>query len=228
MKLNLFKSLFTLSTLLIPLFQGAMTHASDRLDELDNQTSLTQVMNSKNYGLNGIRYLRPVLPGLLYRGGGPGGKVELNHSTLQSLCESGFSTAIYLYPEGFSGTKHVACSSQKHSQQSLSYEQTGFRGNSDRYQALKMIRDAAINNSGPVFVHCWNGWHASGELSAIALIQFCGWEGEEAANYWKSNIGDQGNVGKYGKIMHTYIAGFTPFNDLKLPEELKRKYCPAR
>jgi hypothetical protein len=33
---------------------------------------------------------------------------------------------------------------------------------------------AAIKDSemGPIYMHCWNGWHASGYISALSLRQF--------------------------------------------------------
>jgi hypothetical protein len=33
-------------------------------------------------------------------------------------------------------------------------------------------------------VHCWNGYHASGVASAIALRQFCGLSADEAVTCW--------------------------------------------
>jgi hypothetical protein len=37
---------------------------------------------------------------------------------------------------------------------------------------------------GPVFVHCMWGVHSSGALSAMALVQFCGWSEDRAKQYW--------------------------------------------
>ena len=36
-------------------------------------------------------------------------------------------------------------------------------------------------------MHCWNGWHASGYISALSLRQFCGVSGSDAVAYWIRN-----------------------------------------
>ncbi len=44
------------------------------------------------------RAFKTVIPGLLYRGGGAGGRVPLTEEALKGLCEAGFSLAVYGYP----------------------------------------------------------------------------------------------------------------------------------
>ena len=52
-------------------------------------------------------------------------------------------------------------------------------------RVAKIVYESAINDSvGPVYLHCWNGWHASGYISALILKQFCGMSDIEATAYW--------------------------------------------
>ena len=48
-----------------------------------------------------------------------------------------------------------------------------------------VISRANDSTKGPVYIHCWNGWHQSGLLSAITLIQFCDYSNKEAIAYWE-------------------------------------------
>ena len=63
------------------------------------------------------RAFKTVIPGLLYRGGGAGGKVPLTQEALKGLCEAGFSLAVYGYTEGFRGTQQIQCTDSISGQQ---------------------------------------------------------------------------------------------------------------
>lgn len=57
----------------------------------------------------------------------------------------------------------------------------------DRQEFLTAIRDRIVSgNHRPILVHCWNGNHASGAASAIALRQFCGVKRGRRGTYWKT------------------------------------------
>lgn len=168
---------------------------------------------------DGLRYEQEVLPGLFIRAGGPGGKKSLPIDLLEELCTKGYGSVFYLYPsESFNTKGNYSCGNHQ-----LSYLGSGFMGKSAR-PVLEAVASAAQNNSGPVIAHCWNGWHASGEVAAYALMQFCDWSGEDAAQYWADNIGDKGNLGKYKSILKR-IKNFSVFSDLKFTEAQKTKYC---
>lgn len=168
----------------------------------------------------GVRYQKTVLNGVLIRAGGPGGQRSMSNDTLKELCEEGVSKAIYLYPKfNFSNPGTHRCS-----RGSIEYKGGGFVGSASR-STLQEIYRAAESGSGPVLVHCWNGWHAAGEIAAYSLIQFCGWSGDRAADYWSAGIQDKGNMGKYGSILKR-IRNFQPFSDLRISESTKARICP--
>ncbi len=167
--------------------------------------------------LPGLRYLRPVLTNALYRGGGPGGQVALPAQTQTTMCQLGFRGAVYHYPNGYRGSLAKDCKFQ--------YDQIGFRSEDARRQVLSRIHTAIKEQTGAVLVHCWNGWHASGEIAALALKQFCGWSDHDAGEYWKANIGDQGNLSKYGTIVG-HIERFRPFPEFSITAEEQARVCP--
>lgn len=173
-----------------------------------------------------VRALKPVLLNHLYRGGGPGGKVTLSKAGIQGLCHAGFSSAFYLYPDNWSGPKTENCQDQDGQANTFTYQLSGFRGRDKARPVLEAVYKSIKNKGGPVFVHCWNGWHASGEVAAYALIQFCGMSGEAAGRYWQANVGDKGNLPKYGSIVR-HIENFRPFDDLKISPAEQADICPV-
>jgi hypothetical protein len=174
--------------------------------------------------LQKVREVRPVLLNFLYRGGGPGGTVLLPPAATTSLCKAGFSSAIYLYDDKSPSQQPVQCQDADGKTNQLRYHMTSFR---DVRSIFSEIHNAITSNSGPVYIHCWNGWHASGEVAAKALMQFCDWSGNEAAQYWEDNIGDRGNIPKYGSIKRR-VADFKPFSDLRLSQQVQDQVCPKR
>lgn len=135
--------------------------------------------------VNGTRELRTVLPGVLYRGGGAGGRNPLKKEALKALCEAGFSMAVYGYTEGFSPATEECVDRVSGRPNKLEYVAGIATGPEFKpvflRNVLNVIRDT---NKGPIFVHCWNGYHASGELAAISLREFCDWDGQTAQDYW--------------------------------------------
>jgi hypothetical protein len=152
--------------------------------------------------LPNTRNFKTVIPGLLYRGGGAGGRVPLSQEALKALCAAGFSLAVYGYSEGFRGTQQIQCNN------SLSGEQntlTYIAGEASKLafeqDVMNRIQTVVGNpNAGPVFVHCWNGDHASGELASFALRQFCGWSGPAATAYWSRNQHGAAPISRIGKF----------------------------
>lgn len=168
----------------------------------------------------GLRSEMTVLRGAFIRAGGPGGQKDLDKSALQALCEQGVSVVYYLYPSiNFRNKGSYNCGSN-----TLEYKGAGFMGKNVK-PIMQDIARSAGSGAGPVLAHCWNGWHASGEVAAYALIQFCGWSGNQAAQYWANNIADKKNIGKYGSIMKR-IAAFQGFSDIRLSEQERARICP--
>ncbi len=127
----------------------------------------------------GMAFFRPVLSGVLYRGGFQGGdksRTGLSQSQRQSLCQSGFSEAFYADFGKNTSYGATSCGAG-----SLEYKPA----RSSRPAAVMQdIYKAIVNDSGPVLVHCMWGVHSSGALSAMALVQFCGWSEARAKDYW--------------------------------------------
>jgi hypothetical protein len=171
-------------------------------------------------GLKNVRFVKEVLKGVLYRGGGKGGMTELTSPALDSLCDNGFSEAVYLYNTDFSGPQTVKCGGN-----TLDYEYHSFRGKG-RVAILNEIYDVIkSSHAGPVFVHCWNGQHATGEISAVALRQFCGYSGEEAKSYWKKTLANSKDANAYPEVLKS-IDKFKPIDDLKLTDSEQKAICP--
>ncbi len=128
----------------------------------------------------GLTFFRPVLSGVLYRAGFSGGDKEhdgLSSAQRQTLCGDGFSRAFYA--DFGKNTQYGATSC---SNGSLDYESARSSHPAD---VMKAVYDVVKNpNAGPVLVHCMWGVHASGALSAMALVQFCGWSEDRAKAYW--------------------------------------------
>ncbi|MGE4130827.1 MAG: hypothetical protein AB7F86_04275 [Bdellovibrionales bacterium] len=147
--------------------------------------------------LYGVRNFREVLKGVLYRGGANNvyhrdpkyKRANINPLPLDgltNLCEEGFQHVVYLYAENYDQSPHqVTCSSLR-GPQTMPYSQLGSYAETREILEVvfKSIQDSSL---GPVYLHCWNGWHASGYISAISLRQFCGWSGDQAVEYWSRN-----------------------------------------
>jgi len=159
-----------------------------------------------------LKDFRVVIPGVLYRGGNSGGGTQpLNAKGLKSLCEKGFSKAVYMYPDNFDRAAKPECE--------LEYSTFGGTIKDRRliYSYLAKIKDIIDNKKGPLYIHCWNGWHASGEMAAYALMQFCGVNGDQAQAYWNANV-PNGSV--------TRIRSFKIFDDLMITAEQQSEICP--
>ena len=78
-------------------------------------------------------------------------------------------------------------------------------------------------NKGPLYLHCWNGWHQSGYVSAVLLRQFCDLGPEEAVLL--EGISNAWNNG-YDRIK-TAIRDFQPYDDITISAEVKEKICPC-
>ena len=107
----------------------------------------------------------------------------------------------------------------------LKYYQISGNEKSEMRTLLEMTYESITNpNKGPLYLHCWNGWHQSGYVSAILLKQFCDLGDEEAVYYWKNNT-DTWNNG-YDRIK-TAIREFKPYSNLKIEDDIKQSICPC-
>ena len=166
---------------------------------------------------HGIRDYREVMPGALYRGGANNGRAPLTTAQLDALCDAGMGTAIYLYTTGFRGPTTVHCA-----RGSLEYIYDGWEGGG-RAAVHRKIYDTIKQGGPPVFIHCWNGIHATGAVAATALVQFCGLSTRQALAYWKVGVAP---AVQYPKVIQGIMA-FHPDPQLTLTPEERARYCPT-
>ena len=85
--------------------------------------------------------------------------------------------------------------------------------------------NAIINkNIGPVYLHCWNGWHQSGFIAAVLLKQFCGYNNTKSLHYWE-DCADNWTRG-YDRIRNA-IRDFKPVKKYKISQEISDAICPC-
>lgn len=160
-----------------------------------------------------IKNEQTILGGALTRAGNKG-MLELNDSQLADLCEQGYGAAYFVY-EGAT-PRTVACS-----RGSITYRS---QSSSDSGPILASVLNG-MRSGTRVFVHCYNGAHASGIVAALALRQFCGLTGEAAFNYWTGSMGGYDlPAASIGKIQNR-INGFVPDPNLSLTPEEQARFC---
>lgn len=123
----------------------------------------------------------------------------------------------------------VKCDSERaqdpKAQNAMTYLQKSPLGRDGQRFILKEIYESIIDPSGgPVYVHCWNGWHASGLISAMALRQFCNYTLDQSVDYWVKNT-DGHNKDKGYESFRLKIKKFEPFPEFKISEEQKKLIC---
>jgi hypothetical protein len=128
----------------------------------------------------GLAFVRPVLSGVLYRSGFKGGdkaRTGLSSTQKSELCAAGFSSARYNDFGKNAKYDTTSCSAGK---------MTYAAGKSTRpADVMRELHDIIKNpGRGPMMVHCMWGVHSSGAISAMALVQFCGWTEDRAKKYW--------------------------------------------
>ncbi len=192
-----------------------------------------------NYGngfepLYGVRNFRVVLNGIYYRGGANNtyhrsdkrsNTNPLPDDGLKNLCEEGFQEAVYLYTTNYNtAAKLTSCTMANGQPNQLTYLQISAFDQVNEETHLRKIHDHIKGNVlGPIYEHCWNGWHASGYVAAIALKQFCGYSNEEADTYWVRNTdgNDKGMDSIRGKLK-----AFKALNQFSITAEEKSLICP--
>lgn len=188
---------------------------------------ITDNFGNGNDSLYGTRNMRPIIHGLLYRGGANNYYHKTakrdNHNPLppdgkENLCTSGFGRAIYLYRANFEGESDLNCTCNG-TQNSFHYDQYDYNDSLHIRKMLELVKEHAENDSlGPIYMHCWNGWHASGLLSALSFRQFCGVDGQTAADYWDLGTDGANKSPRYEKIRQQ-IKDFEPYPDLFIDSE---------
>jgi len=181
--------------------------------------------------LYGTRNMRPILHGVAYRGGANNyyHKTDKrdNHNPLPAdgmlhLCMDGFTDAVYLYTKNFANAEKFISFGDNN----LNYHQISGNTRDEIKQIISMVYDVINRKSkGPLYFHCWNGWHQSGYVSSAILKQFCDYDDDEAFDYWMRNT-DGVNKG-YDKVK-AMVREFRPFNEFNISPDIKKLICPCR
>ena len=197
----------------------------------DVLTKLTDNQGKGRKDLYGTRNFRVVLNGVAYRGGGNNyyhftnprdNKNPLPLEGLYNLANEGFSKAVYLYTTNFDSVNTTFISSNL--QDTLHYVQVGGNTREEQDSIISFAYQAIINKDvGPVYYHCWNGWHQSGFVSTILLKQFCGYDSEKSVHYWEDAT-DGWNNG-YDRIRDA-IRNFVPFDKYPISKQVRDAICP--
>lgn len=186
--------------------------------------------------LYGARNLRPILHGVAYRGGANNyfhktnkrkNSNPLPNDGIQNLCQEGFSSSVYLYRTNFeTAPPFKECDCVNGTKNEMEYYQYDYFDDKEIYEMLKLVYNSAIDsNIGPVYLHCWNGWHASGFISAVILKQFCGFNDLDAVAYW--DLGTDGaNMSPRYTAIREKIMNFEPYSEFLLQDSLGNKICP--
>lgn len=200
----------------------------------DPYTKLVSNTGTGDDNLYGVRNFRVVLHGIYYRGGANnvfnkygvrGNSNPLPDVGLKNLCEEGFSEADYLYPTNYASAPHsVHCTNVNRQDEDLKYLQvTSLTSGNEKKILTQVWNHIKGKTPGPMYAHCWNGWHASGYAAAITLRQFCGWSADQAEAYWVKNT-DGIYVG-YDAVRKK-VRAFQPFADLPITAEERNLICP--
>ena len=194
-----------------------------------------KITNNRGDGfedLYGTRNFRVILHGVAYRGGGNNyyhrsnkrsNKNPLPMDGLNNLLNNGFSTSVYLYNVNFESSPKYLVNNK--SNDTLKYFQLGGNNSSELDSILMFTYNSIMNHDvGPVYLHCWNGWHQSGFVSAVLLKQFCGYSTEKALRYWE-DCADNWTRG-YDRIRNA-IRDFDPLQKYAIPEDISNEICPC-
>jgi len=179
---------------------------------------VSSVFNGSAFGADqfGLKNVREVMPGVLYRGGGEGGRQPISSGSMQNLCSYGFQSAYYVYRTGWGGDHGVSCGGGQTVYMSKQWD------NSQQARAILTDIYNKIQTGGKVYVHCWYGVHASGYIAAIALRQFCGYSAEQGVTYWDSAV--PASI-RYEKVQQM-VRNFSPYSDLQLSAAQQARVCP--
>lgn len=207
-----------------------------RYSETDLMYKITDNKGNGFDSLYGTRNMRPILHGVAYRGGANNyyHKTDKrnNHNPIpldgmHGLCSEGFSKGVYLYRENFEFSPvGDTCDCIDSTMHRLEYEQRDYFDSLHVYDMLKSTYEAAtIPEVGPVYLHCWNGWHASGFIAAVILKQFCDFSDWDAVNYW--DLGTDGaNTSPRYQTQRERIKKFESYPEFQISDSLKSCLCP--
>ena len=198
----------------------------------------TKLVNNKGIGpehLLGVRNMRVVLHDILYRGGSNNfyrreaePKTYNSHPLppwgINNLRQAGFGGAIYLYSKYFEEDYpepvldslfdlgfNYSCQPDLNREVVFSF-----------FEEINALIQS--EKKEPLYIHCWNGWHQSGMLSAFTLMQFCGLNNQQALKYWEQNT--DGAFKGYPHVK-SEILQFKPFSEFNTDSATRARICPC-
>ena len=205
-----------------------------KIESADGVPDVNKYMTASP-GFAGTRNVRVVLPGLVYRGGAdnrrtPGPKPNMNplpEAGQENLCRQRFGQAFYLYSTNYAKAKPQRSCVADSEANTFAYGQQSVLLSGTGSRAVRVVLGkvhAAITGADhrPIYLHCWNGWHASGYISALVLRQFCGTGPAEAVAYWDRNADHP----EHYQAIRERVRAFTPLPEFQIDENQKRLVCP--
>ncbi len=218
-----------------PQFNLSPDYYQTRYKETDLLYKIVDNWGNGFDSLYGTRNVRPILHGVAYRGGANNYYHKTNKRSnsnplpndgIDNLCKEGFSHSIYLYKKNWETAPTIdTCKCVNESKNVLEYNQFDYFDDQHVYQMLEIVYKSAIDSTvGPVYLHCWNGWHASGFISAIILKQFCGMSDLDATSYWDLGTDGANTSPRYNAIRER-IKNFKPYSEFLLKDSLQNSIC---
>ena len=188
-----------------------------------------------NKDLYGTRNFRAVLYNLVYRGGGNNFHLKdtipkyylwnpMPLYGINALKQSGFDQAVYLYSYNFDYwyPKKRIDSLQRNG---FTYKCEPKLKNYLKTYFKEVVAHANDSTAGYIYIHCWNGWHQSGLLSAYTLMQFCDFTNLEALKYWEKCT--DGHFKGYKKVKDK-IKAYKLLKEYSFSDNQKKKHCPCK
>ncbi len=199
------------------------------------QVKITMNDGSGDHYFSGTRNMRVVLKNTLYRGGANNfyrkaidpkkyNQNPLPLSAIKQLNQAGFGKAIYLYEKNFT-LEYPNSKLDSLKKNGFVYE---CRPQWEEKEIDEFLRELHKHINGaskkPIYIHCWNGWHQSGLVSAVTLMQFCDLNPYQALAYWEENTDNnhKGYATVKKKILH-----FKKNPALTISEGKKKQVCPC-
>jgi hypothetical protein len=214
-------SIFLTSACLCLQVSTGTAEASDFTARSGGPSEQDMLARSNPSAAEGLAFFRPVLNGVLYRSGFKGGdkqRTGLSSSQREQLCDAGFSEAFYA--DFGKNTKYgsTSCASG-----ALEYQSAR---SSRPASVMKAVHQRIMEGDGPVLVHCMWGVHASGALSAMALVQFCDWPEDRAKAYWDEARNGAPCSGGCDAWIDSKFDRFAPDPALKISVDQQKAICP--
>lgn len=222
----------TFNSLLILCMLGMSTSTfAQTKDKFGLDSVHTKLIDNKGKGYDsiyGLRNMRVVLKNIVYRGGNNNpASVQnpLTLTTLRNLNENGFDEVIYLYSKNFASNfpQNKLDSIRK---TGLNYVCKPRLDSTNINYILQAIQTKANGgNDSLIYLHCWNGWHQSGWISSIILMQYCDYSNQEALQYWAANT-DRNYIGY--EHVKSAIMKYKVNESYNFTSKQKADHCPCR